>query len=182
MDPSTAKRSQQTSRGTSQKVALMKRSTPTLCHPRLPTFVTSSISSASLSPSRWVVYNFVREGGNNLYHRKLLVASWPLQLQQRRSRVPHRLVDIRSLPQLLEDISACKGDLSVREGSSRNIGTISVRDSQEAGISYVTCQAHYVYRKKFFTKIQNESESWCSHRKSGETACTLATGTNIGNP
>ena len=59
---------------------------------------------------------------------------------------------------------------------------LSDRDSQEAGIADAARQALYVYCQKFFRDIQNKPERWYPRRRSGQTACTIASTTNVQDP
>ena len=59
---------------------------------------------------------------------------------------------------------------------------LSDRDTQEAGIADAARQAYYVYRHKFFAKIKDEPERYHPRRKSGATACTIASTADVQDP
>lgn len=59
---------------------------------------------------------------------------------------------------------------------------ISDRDSQEAGITDAARQAYYYYRHAFFAEIQDDPERWHPRRRSGETACTIASLAGVEDP
>ncbi|CAN6234746.1 unnamed protein product [Urochloa humidicola] len=51
-----------------------------------------------------------------------------------------------------------------------------------AGIADAARQAYYYYRAKFWPELQNGPDRWHPRRKSGETACTIASTAGIVDP
>ncbi|CAN6275191.1 unnamed protein product [Urochloa humidicola] len=59
---------------------------------------------------------------------------------------------------------------------------ISGRDTMAAGITDAARQAYYCYRAKFWLELRNGPDRWHSHRKSGETACTITSTAEVVDP
>lgn len=134
---------------------------------------------------RWVVYTFVRDGGDGFFHRRLLdvlrghygYGSVGVEYQSEKWFHPHYPSFWRTF------VSVRVTDHDARAARRISVhDALSDRDSQEAGIADAARQAYYFYRHKYFHEIQDEPERWYPRRRSGETVCTIASLTGIRNP
>ncbi|KAF8691995.1 hypothetical protein HU200_039940 [Digitaria exilis] len=149
--------------------------------PRSRTHVLSPRQIAPRTP-RWIVYKFVRDGGDHFYHNELLRV---LDTRYRFGRVGVEYrsewwthVHYRSFwrtavhVRVTDEVARAAREISVHYA-------MSDRDAQEAGITDAARQAYHVYRHKCFAKIKDEPERYHPRRKSGATACTIASTANV---
>lgn len=132
-----------------------------------------------------MVYNFVRDGGDGFYHRRLL------ELLREHYGYGHVGVEYRSewwTHERYRNFWRTAVHVRVADQYARAAREISVhyaisdRDTQEAGIADAARQALYVYRQRFLRDTQNGPERWYPRRISGQTACTIASTANVQDP
>ncbi|CAO2168525.1 unnamed protein product [Urochloa humidicola] len=133
---------------------------------------------------RWVVHDYVRDGGDCYFHRRLMEllrrhygsgsvgveyhCEWWTHSRFRsfwRAKVKVRVPDhwARAARRMTEHYA------------------ISARDTMEAVISDAARQAYYRYRQKLWGTIQNRPERYHPRRRRGATACTITSTAGIAN-
>ena len=59
---------------------------------------------------------------------------------------------------------------------------LSDRDSQQAGMVDAARQAYFTYRERLWYQVQHGPDRYHPRRRSGETACTIASTADIADP
>ncbi|KAF8666026.1 hypothetical protein HU200_053895 [Digitaria exilis] len=119
---------------------------------------------------RWIVYNFVWDGGDHFYHNRLL--------RVLRARYSFGRVGVEYRSEWWTHVlyrSFWRTSVHVRVTDEISVHyALSDHDTQEVGIADAAHQAYHVYRHKCFAKIKDEPERYHPRRQSGATACTIA--------